>query len=123
MKKIFVLLLAAALVLTGCGKEETLVGIWEQEITVSVLGAQDWTETEGIVRFTFREDGTGAQEQIILDGIHPDAVRDFTWKLEETGLTLFYPKGQTDTFDVTLKDGTLQLKHNRGSFDLTRAAK
>ena len=122
MKKLVLLILAAALLLAGCGKEETLVGIWEQEITVSVLGVEGQTEAESIVRFTFREDGTGTQEQMILDGSHPDAVRDFSWVLEKKTLTLDYGEGQTAVFTAIVEQEVLKLENHRGSYELKRTA-
>lgn len=53
-----------------------------------------------ILRFTFREDGSGIQEQIIKDGRHPNANREFAYRLKEDRLTLDYGDGQREDFPL-----------------------
>ena len=85
MKKKLCLVLAALLVvsLVGCGQEPTVVGTWEEEITVSVLGV---TEKEGtypaLLRYTFAEDGSGVRE--VIQDVHPEDPQTelFTYSVE-----------------------------------------
>lgn len=94
MQKFFYLVLAVLLVLTlcGCAKEPTIVGTWEEEITITVLGK---TEQEGnhpaLLRYTFAEDGTGTREVI------PDTIPEHT----QTDEFIFAVEGDVLTITIT----------------------
>ena len=88
---------------------------------ISILGLDAQTSAASILRFTFREDGTGTQEQIIKDGTHPNAIREFAYHLDGDSLILDYGDGQREEFSVVMDTSTLKLKNNRGTFELKRA--
>ena len=111
MRKFFCLMLAVLLVLTlcGCAKEPTIVGTWEEEITITVLGK---TEQEGnhpaLLRYTFAEDGTGTRE-VIPDTIPEHTQTDrFTFAVEGDVLTITLTSTtQGDVpFEYTIKSMT-----------------
>lgn len=111
------------LLLTACGGKVEMTGIWEQEMETAILGEGigEPTAAASLLRFTFREDGTGLQEHIMLDGRYPDAVREFAWRLDGDTLTLQYAQDRTETFSVAVNKTSLKLENNRGSYDLTKA--
>lgn len=108
--------------LTGCSDNGNIVGIWEQEMETTILGEgiEEPVSVASIRRFTFREDGTGLMEHIMPEGSHPDAVREFTWKLDGDTLIQDYGGGHTEEFSVVLNQTSLKLENRRGSYDLTR---
>lgn len=110
------------LLLTGCGAPETIVGTWEAEMTVSVLGIdQPGTEAPAVTRFIFRKDGTGSWGTEISGGSYPEAVREFSYSLEEDVLTLTFAQEDSPTrFTAVLSGDSLTLENPRGSFLLTR---
>ena len=87
---------------------------------ISILGLEGQTSVASILRFTFRDDGTGTQEQIIKDGTHPNASREFTYQLEGDKLTLDFGDGQKEDFSVVMDVSSLNLENNRGTFELTK---
>ena len=117
------LTLAFLLSLTACGGEPEITGIWEQEMEISVLGegVEEPTAAASLLRFNFREDGTGLQQHIMPDDSYPDAVREFSWSLEGDTLTLEYAEGHAEEFSVVLTKTSLKLENPRGSYDLTKA--
>ena len=118
-----ILVLLLMLALTGCSRESDIIGIWEQEMETTILG-EGIDESVSVVslrRFTFREDGSGLQEHIMLDGSYPDAVRKFHYHMKEDTLTLVYAEEHMEEFSVKLNKNTLILENSRGSYDLTRA--
>lgn len=125
MKRLICYVLLAVLLvsLTGCGGKAEITGIWEQEMETAILGegVAESTTAASLLRFTFREDGTGLQEHIMLDGSYPDAVRVFSWKLEKDTLTLEYTEGHAEEFSVALTKTSLKLENSRGNYDLTKA--
>ncbi len=124
MKRLLYCVLSALLLfsLTGCAGNGNIVGIWEQEMETTILGegVEAPISVASLLRFTFREDGTGLQEHIMLDGSHPDAVREFTWKLDDDTLTQDYGGGHTEEFAVVLNNTSLKLENRRGNYELTR---
>lgn len=108
------------ILLTACGKTSEITGIWEQEMEISILGIDGQTSAVSILRFTFREDGTGTQEQIIKDGTHPDTSREFTYLMEENMLTLDFGDGQKTEFSAVMDTSVLKLENSRGKFELTK---
>lgn len=118
-----ILVLFLMLSLTACGVRPDIVGVWEQEMETTILGEgiEEAVSVGSLRRFTFREDGSGLQEHIMMDGSYPDAVREFTWQLKGDALILDYGGGHTEAFTVELNKTTLKLENNRGSYDLTRA--
>ena len=125
MKRLFCILLTLLFLvsLTACGGTADIIGSWEQETETAILGEgiAEPTAAASLLRFTFREDGTGLQEHILLDGSYPDAVREFTWKLDVDALALEYTEGHTEEFSVVLSKTSLKLENPRGSYDLTKA--
>ena len=107
--------------LTACGDASGIIGSWEQEMEISILGLDDQTTAASILRFTFRDDGTGTQEQIIRDGSHPDISRGFTYQLEGEKLILDYGDGQREEYSVVMDASILKMENDRGKFELKRA--
>lgn len=121
MKRLFWLGLCL-LLLSGCSKPSGIVGTWEEEIQVSILGSEQPGEAAAVTRFVFREDGSGSWGTEILDGSHPETVRDFHYRQEEENLVLSFKEGSADTgFSMALSEDTLKMESNRGSFLLKRA--
>ena len=124
MQRIVCCVLAAVVLfsLTGCSGNGDIVGIWEQEMEMSILGEgiDEATSTTSLCRFTFREDGTGVREHIMLAGNHPDAVREFTWQLDGKTLTLDFGGGHTEEFTATWNKTSLKLENRRGMFELIK---
>ena len=108
------------LLLTACGEASGITGIWEQEMEISILGLDTQTSAASILRFTFRDDSTGIQEQIIKDGTHPNASREFTYHLEGNKLTLDYGDGKREEYSVEMDASSLKLENTRGKFELTK---
>lgn len=108
--------------LTACGSKAEITGIWEQEMETSILGEgiEAATSVASLRRFTFREGGTGLQEHILLDETYPDAVREFTWQLEDNRLMLEYEENHTEEFSVIVSKNSLKLENPRGTYDLLR---
>ena len=122
MKRVLCWILMAVFLfsLTACGDASGITGIWEQQMEISILGLEGQTSAASILRFTFRDDGTGTQEQIIKDGTHPNASREFTYQLEGDKLTLDFGDGQKEDFSVVMDVSSLNLENNRGTFELTK---
>ena len=119
----YILTIAFLLSLTACEGKTNITGIWEQEMETAILGKgiEEATSVASLRRFTFREDGTGLQEHIMMDERYPDAVREFTYRLEGDILTLDFGGGQTEDFTAVLTETSLKLENRQGSFDLTKA--
>ena len=107
--------------LTACGESSGITGIWEQKMELSNLGRNAQTTAASFLRFTFWDDGTGTQEQIIRDGSHPDISRGFTYQLEGDKLILDYGDGQREEYSVVMDASILKMENNRGKFELKRA--
>ena len=107
--------------LTACGESSGITGIWEQKMELSNLGLNAQTTAASFLRFTFWDDGTGTQEQIIRDGSHPDISRGFTYQLEGEKLILDYGDGQREEYSVVMDASILKMENNRGKFELKRA--
>ena len=107
--------------LTACGESSGITGIWEQKMELSNLGLNAQTTAVSILRFTFWDDGTGTQEQIIRDGSHPDISRGFTYQLEGEKLILDYGDGQREEYSVVMDASILKMENDRGKFELKRA--
>jgi len=104
-KRLLCLVLMVILLLSvaGCSGSADIVGIWEQEMEISILGIEGTGSAMSVARFTFREDGTGIQEHIVADGSYPNAVREFHWQLEGDTLTLVYAENQTEEIFPTAR--------------------
>ena len=107
--------------LTACGESSGITGIWEQKMELSNLGLNAQTTAASFLRFTFWDDGTGTQEQIIRDGSHPDISRGFTYQLEGDKLILDYGDGQREEYSVVMDASILKMENDRGKFELKRA--
>jgi len=118
----FFCLILMMLLLTGCAASEPIVGSWEEEITISVLGiGQSDAEAAAVTRFLFRENGSGSWAMAFADGSHPEAVREFSYSLEEDVLTLtFKQEDHPIQFTMTLTGDSLRLENDRGTFHLIR---
>ena len=117
----FILTAAVLLSLAACdGGNHNITGIWEQEMQISILGSDSASSAMSVMRFTFRQDGTGLQEQIIADGIYPDAVREFTYTQLEDEITLNFEGKNKVIFHFVIDGNSLMLQNNRGTFQLTR---
>ena len=115
-----ILMAVLLLLLIACGEASGITGSWEQEMEISILGLDDQTTAASILRFTFRDDGTGTQEQIIRDGSHPNASREFAYRLEEDKLTLDFGDVQREEYSVVMDTSSLKLENNRSKFELKR---
>lgn len=118
-----ILVLFLMLSLTACGARSDIVGVWEQEMETTILGEgiEESVSVGSLQRFTFREDGSGLQEHIMMDGSYPDAVREFHYHVKEDTLTLVYAEEHMEEFFVKVNKNSLKLENSRGSYDLTRA--
>lgn len=118
-----ILLVSFLLMLTACSDKDAILGVWEQNMETSILGEgiDEPVSVVSLRRFTFREDGSGLQEHIMLDGSYPDVVRKFHYHMKEDTLTLVYAEEHMEEFSVKLNKNTLKLENSRGSYDLTRA--
>jgi len=125
MKRLICYLLVVPILLSlcACSGKTGIVGIWEQEMEISILGegVDSPTSAVSLLRFTFREDGTGTQEHIMMEEAYPSAVREFAWQLEEDTLTLDFEGDHTEQFAVATSQTSLKLENSRGKYDLTRA--
>lgn len=125
MKRIFCLIFALTVLfmLTACSGQADITGTWEQKMETTILGEgiEEAVSIASLLRSTFREDGSGLQEHILLDGSYPDAVREFHYHLKEDTLTLVYAEDHMEQFSVKLSKNALKLENPRGSYDLTRA--
>ena len=124
MKRVlyFILALTILLSLTGCAGHADITGVWEQEMETNILGEgiEEAVSIASLRRFTFREDGSGIQEHIMLDGSYPDAVREFHYHMKDDALTLVYEEEHMEEFSVKVSKDTLKLENSRGSYNLTR---
>ena len=116
-----VLVISLLIALCACSGSSSIVGIWEQEMQTSILGKEGAVSVDSLRRFTFREDGRGLQEHIMLDGSYPDAVLEFHYHLKDDLLTIVYEEERMEEFSVKMSRNSLILENNRGSFELTRA--
>ena len=114
------LLVLFLLSLTACSGNAGITGDWEQEIEINILGAGETGTAMAVVRFSFREDGTGTQEHIISDGKYRDVQRDFSYSLDKDILTLDYGENHAEEFTIVLGENSLKLENHRGIHDLIR---
>lgn len=123
MRSLLCAVLAVSLLLSlcACSVSGSVVGVWEQELQTSVLGKEGAVSADSLRRFAFREDGSGLQEHIMLDGSYPDVVREFHYHLKDDLLTIVYEEERMEEFSVKMSKNSLMLENNRGSFELTRA--
>ena len=118
-------LILIALLFTACGanhKTDSLVGDWECTSEASILGeGVENAPQVGLVstEVSFYEDGTGLW-QSSFDNKLPSVSRGFTYALEEGSVTLNFEDGKTETFSMTLSNGTLGLTSNRAQWSLNR---
>ena len=123
MKKVLCLVFAVCLLLTvaGCGQGERnpILGSWEAETQISILGVSGNQTVDAVYRFVFNEDGTG-ESHIVTDVNLPDPAGTFTYTLEEDQLVLTYEGGMTQTFTVTFGENTMTLD-GRAHLELVKA--
>ncbi len=125
MKKRETILTAVLIVLllfAGCGAERSIEGVWEQEITVSVLGlgVEEPVQRTDTLRFEFRKDGTGLMTTG-AGAAHPAPEVVFHYALEGDTLTIVQDDDGSDmVFTVAMEGESLKLENQRGTFDLKR---
>ena len=116
----WILCLVALLLLAGCSGKPDITGVWEQEMEISILGTEKPETVSSVVRFTFREDGTGTMEQLIPDGSHPDVQTEFSYGLEENALTVDMGNNRISVFEMEFREGILVLQNSRIQYHLTK---
>ena len=120
MKRIALLAVLLCL-LTGCGKETSIEGTWEQEISLSVLGVgvEERTQVAAVQRFQFNPDGTGLMTVDAGENL-PVSEATFQYILEGDCLVLTWEEGRSVTFAVILTEDALKLDSGRVQLDLGR---
>ena len=116
----WILCLVALLLLAGCSGKMDITGVWEQEMEISILGTEKPETVSSVVRFAFREDGTGTMEQLIPDGNHPDARTEFSYELKENTLTVNMGNNRISVFEMEFREGILVLQNSRMQYHLTK---
>ena len=121
MKKFFCfgLVLCVLLAAAGCAREENpIVGEWEAEVQVSVLGVEEENRTlPAVYRFAFRADGTG--ESGVEAAGQPSVKESFAYTQVENALELTYESGLVQTYAMSFSgeklilDGRVKLELNR----------
>ena len=122
MRKVFCFVLALCILLAvilwsqSRGDRNSILGSWETEMQVSVLGASgpDAGEqtAEVLYCFVFYEDGTGRRNMRAHEkyaGRIPDIQESFAYMLEGDTLTLTQENGNTQIFTVSFSGQTLIL--------------
>lgn len=120
MKKIVCLSLVLLLVLSmaACGQSEKnpILGAWEMQTQVQILGVlQDTPQgqtIDAVTRFEFNEDGTGKWLTIVdqqYAQFVPDADVSFNYTLDGDKLVLSRESGQVNQFTVSFADNKLIL--------------
>ena len=118
-------ILVLALLLCACGsaaKEPSLVGTWEGEMEVSILGqaAQDGPVSEtATTRLTFREDGTCLWETSLPEP-YPSTAQAYNYAVEGDSLTLGIENGREETIPFSVSGDSLQLGGRFNDLLLTR---
>ena len=113
-KQLVVFAALLALLLCACGsaaKEPSVVGTWEGEMVVSVLGlaAQDSPVSEtATTRMTFHEDGTCLWETSLPEP-YPSTAQEYNYTAEGDVLTLGMENGREETVPFSLAGDTLRL--------------
>ena len=132
MKKIIFTLsiLLFMLGISGCGENmtdyEPILGSWEAEIQMSVLGitipASEEQTADATYRLEFYEDGTGKSAIIVSEG-YTDHISDiettFTYSLDGEKLELTHENGSNQSFSVSFSDELLILD-GRAHIELVR---
>ena len=125
MKKRLAALTAVLVLLAGCGGkssgEKALIGTWEGQTEMSVLGegVENPETVTGTVSFTFDEEKNGILE-LDVGGNYAAISQNFTYTVEKDKLTLQLPD-QTMEYTFVLDGDALGL-HGRANFDLKRIA-
>lgn len=102
LKKIslFAVLLVAAVVLTGCGNSNSIVGTWQYK---------DGDSINSDVYYTFNKDKTGGYT-------YYGQERKFTYEDKGTKVKISYEGTTTpNEFDYSIKDNVLTIKDSFGS--------
>ncbi len=111
-RKIACLLIAVMLLglFAGCSAQSKLVGVWETQTEISILGVSidlpfidDCT-----VSFSFEKDGTGSRTADFGDSF-PAVSQAFTYSVEEGKLTLTYESGSVEEYTFTVEKDVLSL--------------
>ena len=124
-KNISVIILSGILLLLcACGGAgNTVVGIWQEQAPVTVLGPEENNSEEEItIVFTFNEDKTGSMEhKYAPDSELADLSKsiDFTWEIKENTLTIEYGNSRTEQYEVSFEKDKMELS-GRTPHSLTR---
>ena len=123
-RKIALLLIAAMLfgLLAGCSAQSKLIGTWETQTEVSILGVSiDIPFIDNCtVSFSFEKDGTGSRTSEFGSSL-PSISQAYTYSVEDGTLTLTYESGNTEEYtftvekDVLILDGRVDLELNKVS--------
>ena len=106
--------------LGGCGAKNSIVGEWNAETKLSVLGDDQYDgDTDAEVTFSFREDGSGSMEMDFPDPLPDPGERSFRYSVEGDKLILAYDNQQKSEFTFVLEGDTLKLD-GRASLELKR---
>ena len=133
MKKAISMVLVILLLLTfyGCTQtkpgQNTILGIWEIETDLSILGllqedAEKGQTVAAMYRFEFLDDGSGkATITVVEPDIEQnlDSVWHFDYKLTGEKLELFYEHGSTQVFTISFSEGNL-IMDGRVRMELVR---
>ena len=122
MKRLFTILVAAALALSLAACADPGVGDTEGQKNVSASDAKGATESAGSVVGTwanndsdevlvFNADGTGSQQ--LVKGVN----REFTYEATDTELTITYDAASTIVREYSLEGDTLKIKKALGGYD------
>jgi hypothetical protein len=131
MKKVIFTLsiLLFMLGISGCGENKTdyepILGSWEAEMQISVLGisppAVEGQTADATYRLEFYEDGTG--KSAIISKEYADHISDietnFTYSLDGEKLELTHENGSIQSFSVSFSDEKLILD-GRAHIELVR---
>ena len=121
MKKVFYFVFVSFLLLTiaSCGQNQAnnnpILGYWEAETTMSLLGVPESDDEENqtidmIYGFEFCKDGTG-KNNIIVDEQYADHISNisFTYILDGDKLELTHEDGKKQAFTVSFSGENLIL--------------
>jgi len=115
--------------ISACSKPETIVGTWEGEVSVSILGLENEegekieSEQPTTVYFVFNDDGTGMYGIItpeILSSYESNPL-SFTYEIQDNVLLLLFKERSTERYEYVLKGDSLFLSGSMGrQYQLSR---
>jgi len=101
-------------------RQPGLCGVWEGELVADVgdLTSGTHSETDGSIRLTLRDDGSGLWELSFSDD-HPTSSRAFSYELDAGELRLAFEDGKQEGYAFSLAGDTLTLEGKIASYTLT----